>query len=376
MPLLRRFFTQIPAWNCVASRIGRTLPDIKQVYYTAAELARAYGYNQAGENALENSLIGVFLDRPDQPTWAREIARYHADEFRDNAAIKLFSTGFPGRFAGGGAGKRAINWNYALKYDQDAYKGAQITGNCVWASFGWELMTCMLGYRLLKLKAQEQWRARGATAYYCFRGHCGQGANMSRCASVYEQNGFLTMSQYCGGKYDFTDFTRDQQYGMEWCRAGAPDDLVAETRKHTIGKVASFDGDAQAAMDILYVGGCLHTGSTSTAAKNGDPVSSGAGVGPHAQTCYGYDDTEEFRTWYAQRTGKRLTEPVFMFGQTWGDTGYVQKNWPTELWGRMTPGIFVLPQSAAWRLIGSDTFAYWPDFTGFALDDIDWSPTL
>lgn len=326
-------------------------------------------YTQGGQ-------IGVYLDEPGQPAWARELARQGDAQFRA-AGGQRASRSFSNLFAGEGKGKRAVYWNYAMRFDGDplpVFGIKQITGNCVEASNGDVTVTHLLGVAIFLLKKPYEWEGPGSTLFYSRRGHCGQGMNLGTAASAHKEDGIAWRKQYCGGKYDFRDTLADQKFAMSNCRSPKSNltDLWAETQKTPVGQVASFDGSWEQAIDILYVGGALHTGSTATASRNGDPVSSGAGVGAHAQTCIGYDDTEEFRTWYKQQTGKTLTEPVFMFDQTWGDQPYVQKNWPSHLWGKATPGMFVLPWSAARKLIGSTCYAYWPDLTGVTPAKLRW----
>jgi hypothetical protein len=264
-----------------------------------------------------------------------------------------------------------------LRFDGDprpCFAVKQITGNCVEASNGDVTLTHLLGVSIVLLKQPFEFEGPGSTLFYSRRGHCGKGMNLADAASAHLEDGTAWRKIYLGGKYDLRDSIKDQQLSMRTCRSPktAMADLWAECRKTPVGTVARFTGGAQEACDILYAGGALHTGSTATAARDGDPVCSGARVGAHAQTCIGYDDTEEFRRWYQSTTGKRLTEPVFIFDQTWGSAPYIKKNWPAHLWGRATPGMFVLRWSDARALIGSTCYAYWPDLTGQSAKSIEW----
>jgi hypothetical protein len=198
--------------------------------------------------------------------------------------------------------------------------------------------------------------------------------DLGTAAAAHLADGAAWRKVYLGGKYDLRDTLVDQQLSMNKCRNAkqALADLWAETRKTPVGQVARFTGSVDDAMDILYAGGALHTGSKASASRDGDPISSSGSVSPHAQTCIGYDDSDEFRLWYKQQTGKTITEPVFLFDQTWGDKPYVQKNWPQHLWGRQTPGMFVLRWADAKRLIGSTCYAYWPDLRGVTPAKLQW----
>nr|MCU0871964.1 hypothetical protein [Pirellulaceae bacterium] len=191
-------------------------------------------------------------------------------------------------------------------------------------------------------------------------------------------HGYAVRKEYCGGKYDLRDTEADQRFGMQYWRNPERElaDFLAETRQSPSGKIARLDEDAteesirSTLKAVLRAGGVLHTGSTATAAKNGDPVSGPANIGAHAQTCFGFDDTDEFRSWYQTKTGKRLTEEVYLFDQTHGAVNYVRSNWPSHLWGQPTQGIFVLPWQYAKRLILSTCFCYWPDLGGATPDQV------
>jgi len=328
------------------------------------------------EAAAMAGQIGCYLDEDGQPAWAREKAR-EGDAAFAAAGGQDTERAFPRSFAGEGKGKRAVYWNYALRFDGDplqVFAIKQITGNCVAASAGDVALTHLLGVSIFLLKKPYEWEGPGSTVFYSRRGHCGQGANLGTIAAAHLEDGAAYRKVYAGGKYDLRDTIADQKLGMQQCRnpKSSLADLWTETRRTPVGNVARFEGGAAEAMDILYAGGALHTGSTATASRDGDPVCSGGRVGPHAQTCIGYDDTEEFRQWYRQQTGKTLTEPVFLFDQTWGDAPYVKSNWPAHLWGKQTRGMFVLRWTDAKRLIGGGTYAYWPDLKGQTPGAIEW----
>lgn len=327
------------------------------------------------EAAYTAGLSGAQIDEPGQPLEARLAARQGDAEFAALAGDQaVFSAAFPRSWSGAGKGKRAVYWNYALRFDHDPtplFQIKQITGNCVEASNGDVTFTHLQGVAIFLLREPYAWRAGGSSAFYMFRGKSGQGMNLGVAAAAHQKHGFAVRDVYCGGKYDLRNTLTDQRFGMDNWRS-QPRDFLEETGRNPIGRVARFNGGADDALDVLYAGGVLHTGSTATAAKDGDPVSSGASVGAHAQSCIGFDDTDEFRDWYQSRTGKRLTEPVFIFDQTWGETRYVQANWPDHLWGQQTAGMFVLRWSDAKRLILSTCYAYWPDLTGFTPAEIEW----
>ena len=320
-------------------------------------------------------VLSVFLPHVDQPNWARRIAEYGRARFRREATTPRLSSVLTICNAGDGKGKRAVTWNYGLRFP-DTYLIRQITGNCVEASNGDVGFTTMLAYAIFVLQAKFQWQGPGSSAFYMFRGHSGQGMDLGTAALAHERHGYAIRKVYCGGKYDLRETEADQRFGMENWRT-QPADFLAETAKCKIGRVAELDYQSEAeaeqlCQDCLHAGGVLHTGSQSTASMDGDPVSSGGRIGPHAQTCVGYDDTVEFRDRYRAATGKTLTEAVYFFDQTHGPKQYVQKNWMSDLHGRQTQGMFVLPWSAAKRLILSTCYAYWPDLAGPPADPIVW----
>lgn len=320
------------------------------------------------EQAYAAGFCGAFCDSDESPTWARRIARYQ-DRQAAAEGIAQFAAVFPAAFAGAGSGKRAIYWNYARRLHPEALGGQQITGNCVEASNGWTTLTMLLATAIYLLGKPFQFEALGSTLFYAFRGHCGQGMNLGTAAAAHAKYGWAVRRRY--GDVDLTDIRADQEFSMQHCRDPETRlrEILAETSRTPIGRTSRFDGGREGAMDVLYCGGVLHTGSSYTAAKNGDPISSLARIGAHAQSCIGYDDTDEFREWYRRTTDQAVTEPVFLFDQNWGPVRYVQKNWP-PFWGAQPEGVFVLPWSLARRLIESTCYAYYPDLTGVAPADL------
>lgn len=305
--------------------------------------------------AHEN-FVGCFLSN-EGPSWATAIEKYERDSFLANAPIPRFSevSGLAS-----GRGKRAVNWNYAMMLDPRAYLGNQDYGNCTFVSMGWKTMTMIMAYRILGLKLEERWRARHGSVWYCTRGHCSQGSALSQAAKSVLNLGLQVMDDKYDG-YDFSDENTDEKYGNSWCRTGPPQALVDQTKTNKHLAVALLDdGSTDAWMDVLYNGGSIHTGSVTTARKDGDPVSSFGSVGPHAQSILGYDDTQEFKDWYYGRTGKRRAQR------------YVTKNWPDHLWGRQPQGAFVLPLRGTIQRMGNDAYAYGPDSEGFRANTITW----
>lgn len=329
------------------------------------------------ESKYENGeIVGALIDDPSQPEWARELAREGDQEF--SASVQDNELILPKDFLGAGAGKRAVYWNYALRFDNDPlpiFGIKQITGNCVEASLGDVGMTHLLGVSIFLLKKPYKFEGPGSSIFYAWRGHCGQGMSLGKAATAHGNYGFAVRKEYLDGKYDLRDTITDQKLGMNNCRnpGSTLADFWKEAQKTPVGKITKFEQDVNIAMDILYAGGIIHTGSTSTANKDGNPVSSLGRVGAHAQTCIGYDDTQEFKNFYKEHTGKTLNEPVFMFDQTWGDTQYIKSNFPYDLWGKPTRGMFVLKWSDAKALMNnSGCYAYLPDLKGVTIEKLNW----
>jgi hypothetical protein len=186
--------------------------------------------------------------------------------------------------------------------------------------------------------------------------------------------GLQLMQPYCGGKYDFSDEDTDEYYGNNWCRSGPPQDLIAVTSQNLLKTVSYLDDPgADAVRDTLFNGGVLHTGSNTTG-TNGDPVGGTRRIGAHAQIAIGYDDTDEFRDWYKESTGKTISSRDFVviWDQTWGPSWIRVTNWPTHLWGQQPEGAWVTKFSDVQSRIFSYAYAYMPDLDGFEPHPVEW----
>lgn len=274
---------------------------------------------QALFEAYRDGFVGCFINDSEQPDYAKKIARFEHDRFVSEAPYPSFSANCNVLSTNAGKGKRAINWNFALKLDPTAFDGAQNYGNCTFASMGWEGVTALMGTRVLGMKKEESWKAKHGCAWYSTRGHCGAGSALSQAASAMLHLGLQLRLPYLNGKYDFTNEDDDERYGAStWCRSGPPSDLIEVTSKNKMKTITYMDDTSvEACMDVLNNGGTIHTGSNWTG-TDGDPIGSRRRIGAHAQMCLGYDDTDEFKDWYKEKTGKTLNEPVFITGQTWG----------------------------------------------------------
>lgn len=330
---------------------------------------------QALCRAYERGFAGCFVDVEDAPDWARKIARQERDRFFLSVdKPRLTDHGPP--IAGTGKGKRATHYNLALKLHRQCFTGAQEYGNCVAASLGWAGLNLLSGVQILGMKKPFEFTdVYGTALVYATRRSPGAGMTLSTAARTSTQMGTQTRSLYCDGKYDLRKEDEDEYWGDRWGKTGGPpDDLVAETKRNLVTAVADMGGaGGEAVQDVVYNGGFVHTGSTLTAADNADPVSSLRSIGGHAQTIIGYDDTDECRDWYKNKTGKALNDWFAIFDQTWGPGWITMRNWPTHLWGEYPEGAFVLKGQDAMRLVRSDAYAY-SAVKGFGPADIqDWS---
>jgi hypothetical protein len=346
---------------------------------TEQQLQDLYGYDPEPEDlesfqdnsqaTPENYDPAVYLDIEGEPQWVRDIAKNEEQRFLNSVEKPLTSQAFPERFRGEGKDKCALYWNWALMWNKDPIETfgiQQITGNCVEASNGDVTYTTLMASNIYLLEQPYRWKASGSSAFYMFRGHGGQGMNLGTAANAHDKYGFAIRDVYVDGKYDLRNTTTDQRFGMNNWRS-QPSDFLAETSRNKTGRIARFDGGMDEAIDILYAGGCLHTGSRATWGS-GNPVCKPGNVGPHAQTCFGYDARPEV----LRELG--VSEPIFFFDQTWGGSvdSYIKSGWREDWWGKRTRGMGILTWRNAYRLIGSTCYAYWPDLTGFEPEDLDW----
>jgi hypothetical protein len=353
-------------------------PEAETPEYTESELQKIYKYNKGGDVNFEDQ--GVFppvhLDQVGQPDNIRRTAAEGGRVFKKYTKEKSnFLSILPKEFRGQGKGKRACYWNYALRLDgKDGLPSgtrfgvSQITGNCVAASFGDVVVTHLIGVSYYLLEKPINPFQVGSTSWYMWRGHCGQGANLGTIGAAYTKYGIPIRKQYLD-KYDLRDTNTDQKFGMNNCRS-QPDDFVNAVKSETrFGQVSEFNGTVDDAIDILFVGGALWCGGTTTWGSNGNPICSRAGVGPHAQACIGYDDTDEMKK------ELKTNETIFFFDQTWGGspTSYIKSGWRSDWWGNATKGMGCLTWSGSRGLLHSaTTYAILPDLSGVEPEDINW----
>lgn len=306
--------------------------------------------------AYDRGFLGCFLDDEKQPDWARKIARYEADRFRDEAEWARAEDFMLGDIEGMGKGKRALPYLAYQKLDREALVLTQDYGNCTMCS-GAEACGVVIGADVLLEKKEQEYSWKVGTALsYGSRGHRGQGSALSTAARIYHTIGLQFRTTY--GKWDFTDENQDEYLGNKWGGSGPPKELVEAVRAsgNRMEQAAPIS-DEQAVLDLLYAGGVVHVGSTVTAADYGDPISALRTPANHAELLMGYDDTDEFRQWYQEKTGKQINDWVGIWDQTWGNWNDVD-NWPDHLWGPRPEGAFVLAGRDTMHKVAQTAYGY------------------
>lgn len=319
------------------------IPRLKPGYFV-------FGGGYANELAYQMGFHGAFIDYEELPDWARRIARWARDKLRRNARCELRAENAIARDLHGiGSGKRAVHFRHAMQIDPSIHTGNQDAGNCT----PW-MTREMVGDEWCadiaeRGEAQEYVKRPGTAVVYGSRGHSGAGMDLATAMDVVHNRGIQLEISYLGGKYDLSTEARDEAAGVAWGRSGPPADLLAEIAGDRIEQV-SLVTDEQAIKDLLFMGHFLGHGSTRTARSSGDPIAPLQTIGGHAQEVMGYDDTDEFRDFYRERTGKTLNDWVAIHDQSWGDWNTIT-NWPDHLWGPKPEGAWVITGSDLMRIV-------------------------
>lgn len=299
--------------------------------------------------ALQNGLVGCHLDADGVPEWARRSARRARDEFREKhrPAEELVCQAAQGR----GRGKRAVNFQHAMHLDRRILTGAQDYNNCTAWCFR-AVAGCAIATELMATGRTDEYKSRPGTAgIYSYRGsRADSGMAIYLGAMAISEKGIGYEINY-PGVADLSTEAADEHYGVSWGGSGPPAVFRGMVADNLIGETSEVT-DEDAIMDILYAGHFIGTGSTLTASATGDPVSTVRSIGGHAQALIGYDDSDEFRAWYAEATGKRLSTWVGIFDQSWPPSACTRiTNWPEHLWGPMPDGAFVLAGPDVMRIV-------------------------
>jgi len=334
--------------------------------YVGRQMAVGFAYGRG--------LIGCPLDVETQPDWARKIARADLDRMRGDADCDTRAEAvIPGAAQGKGRGQRAVHFQHAMRLDPHIFEGAQNYNNCsAWATR--EGVGAAIAVDVIARKELHRYVARPGTAgIYAYRGQnvpryneidpalarrrrrrgqpgrSDSGMSIYLGAAVVHKYGIGLEIDY-PGIADLSTEAADELAGVRWGGSGPPGNFRQEVAGDRIGQIATVD-DEEALLDLLYAAHFTVTGSTITAGGPGDPISPAGGVGGHAQLLAGYDDTDEFRDWYREVTGKRLTEWVGIFDQSWPANWLKVEHWPEHLWGPRPEGAFVLRGRDVLRMI-------------------------
>jgi hypothetical protein len=286
--------------------------------------------------AAASGFVGVFIDRDDQPEWARRAARYLRDEFREFAqeACKHIVRSVS---KADGHGKCLASFRHALdvwykngRKGVEPYSAQQDFGSCVDAS-GSEGDTQLVGWRAANPEVLQSWGEQpeeyiDPVAWYDYanREYCSDGWNGYGRAKVALQVGLAFRRAYKIGEnsIDFTDDDKNEQIvARGWCRSGIPAWLKGFTfANHPFAPdaIMEFEGDQAEMLAVFDEGGYIHTSGTRTSGGS-DPFLIGS-VGPHMQTAHGGDDSDHCRKWCKEvwKVTPRTNDFPVVMGQTWG----------------------------------------------------------
>lgn len=317
-------------------------------------LPRAQECSNIPQFALFNGLHGSFVDSEDAPEWVKRIARYDMDRLRGECHCQFRAEdAIANELRGQGKGKRAVHFQHAMNLDPTIYSGSQSYSNCTsWCTR--EIVgSCIAVDKVEKGELHSYETRPGTAGIYSNRGErADAGMSLAAGAEAVHIKGITLEKNYLAINIDLSTQKLDEDAGVKWGKTGVPTELH-EVVKADLIETVSIVQEEEAVLDILYGGHFIATGSTRTAAGDGDPVSKVGPVGAHAQAMLGYDDTDEFREWYKQTTGNKLTDWVGIFDQSWGPNWITVTNWPEHLWGPRPEGAFVLKGQDAMKLITS-----------------------
>jgi hypothetical protein len=345
-------FGEIPAGNT----LYRYLPPLREVAEEGGRFAArsiAGNTGRAIAAAYAAGLQGCFCRSVDAPAWSRAIAEAALGRLRQAWGKDhwLVEQVMPAAVQGSGRGKRAINYAYTQRILPGAYRGSQQFSNCT-AWMTRELTGTLVGMAVAAGDLKRMDARHGTALVYAYRGSAGDsGMNVGTACEVVTEVGQSEEKDY-GSGLNLSTQDLDETAGVRWGRGGPPQALLEALKGDTIAKAWHFgQPSAELVMDVLWNEGVIATGSTLTGQGPGDPVCGLTSIGGHAQAALGYDDSDEFRAWYRQTTGKTLGEAVVIMDQSWGPDWITIRNWPEQLWGPRPEGSFVLPMSHFLRLL-------------------------
>jgi hypothetical protein len=348
--------------------------EAANAYHADRHLMAAAVNSNRWPAAYQSGFHGAYL-RNQGPQWQQTIAQYEFERFIDEAQCETdISAALPSSLQSQWKDQRAVHWNWYLELDpQRSLRGSQDYGNCTAWSLR-EIVGCEWATDIkARGEAQEYTRRPGTAVPYASRGHGGQGSALSTLVNVVHRKGVQVEQVYCDGKYDLSTESADEAAGnRRFGMNGPPTCILDEIAEDRIEQVSHVP-DPEAALDVLAAGHFCFHGSTLTGQSSGDPVSGIRTIGGHAQAVIGYDDTDEFREWYREKTGRVLTEAVVIHDQSWGQWNQLT-NWPEHLWGVKPQGAWVITLSSFSRIVDQwgDCYAI-SNVLGFPLLELpDW----
>lgn len=324
--------------------------------------------------------------------WVRRAGEYLRDEFlaeREKDRTRFLSD-ISGSLQAADLGGCYMNHKAALtlwlengKLSVMPFSCEQGYGSCVDASLS-ELLTAILGIRIVVLKKAETWKHPAAWWAYSLRGYCSDGWNAWGAASAIAKLGVAFRMLYELSKsYDLRDDDANEQLvARTWCRSGPPEELRSLTkREHPIdpSKIVEFDGGIEELCTVFANLGVLHFSGTRVSGGP-KPMTPGR-VGPHQMPAYGCDGSEEIRRHLRDKCGVSLADDdvAVHCGNTWGErTGQwsgecADQYWPPH-WGPKTPGSWICSGKWFLRELSQD-MVYFPEaFPGFPGSPLPPSP--
>jgi len=306
----------------------------------------------------------------DDPQPSDLLAAYEAGltgAFKDPEQDRLFDQEAPtfstaaNDITDSGEGKVVCLYNYVLKYDDDAYKDAQSTGDCV--SHGTRNAVDATRACEIAVKGEaEGFYVKGATeAIYGSRGHSGQGMSCSGAARfVSTEGGILLRQNYPDLGIDLSNYKESVKLGMGWGRKGVPENVKAEAKKHQVGTVIRVESLEQA-RDLIVNGygiaACSGLGFSNK--RNEEGVSRRQGSWSHCMAWLAVDA--------ANATVEEYGGPLILIQNSWGkfNSGPTRHNQP--------PGSFwVVPKDANSIIRSNGIFAF-SNVNGFPPQELpDW----
>lgn len=343
------------------------------------------------ESLYSTGFVGAFLVNRkniqadvDTGGWVQQAGEYLRDEFLANREKyrSQFLSDIAGRLKAAEFDGCYMNhvpaitlWLENGKLSVRPFSCDQGYGSCVDASLS-ELLTAILGIRIVVLKKREVWKHPAAWWAYSLRGYCSDGWNAWGAATAITKLGVAFRMLYELTKdYDLRDDDENEQLvARTWCRNGPPEELRQFTKaNHPIDptKVVEFDGGLKELVQAFANHGVLHFSGTRVSGGS-RPMTPG-NVGPHQMPAYGCDGSEEIRRHLKDKCKVTLADDdvAVHCGNTWGqNTGEwsgecADQYWPPH-WGPKTPGSWIC--SGKWFMSSlSQDMVYLPEaFPGFA----------